>query len=116
MNALVQVRDLRKTYGNGETAVEAVRGVSLDIARGEVILVMGPSGSGKTTFIQMLGGLLRPTSGSIRINGTDIAALRERELPPFRAKTFGFVFQDFNLVASLSVRENVEVALNIGGT
>src|SRR5512134_2711052 len=76
---------------------------------------MGPSGSGKTTLLSMLGGLLRATSGEIWIDGTDIATLSERELPPFRARTFGFVFQDFNLLAALSARENVEVALNIGG-
>src|SRR5512134_2788935 len=76
---------------------------------------MGPSGSGKTTLLSMLGGLLRATGGEIWIDGTDIAALSERELPPFRARTFGFIFQDFNLVAALSARENVEVALNIAG-
>src|SRR5512132_982226 len=76
---------------------------------------MGPSGSGKTTMLSMLGGLLRPSAGEIRIDGVDIAALTERELPPFRARTFGFIFQDFNLLAALRARENVEVALNLDG-
>ena len=76
---------------------------------------MGPSGSGKTTFLSMLGGLLRTTAGEIWIDETNIAILTERELPPFRARTFGFIFQDFNLIAALSARENVEVALNIAG-
>jgi putative ABC transport system ATP-binding protein len=114
-SALVHIRGVAKTFGEGDTRVDAVRGLDLDLERGEIVLVMGPSGSGKTTFLSMLGGLLRVTEGEIRIDGTDIAKLGERELPPFRARTFGFVFQDFNLVAALSARENVEVALNIGG-
>ena len=113
--ALVRIRNLTKTFGEGETRVDAVRGLDLELERGEVVLVMGPSGSGKTTFLSMLGGLLRATDGEIWIDGTDIAALRERQLPPFRARSFGFIFQDFNLVAALSARENVEVALNIAG-
>jgi putative ABC transport system ATP-binding protein len=112
---LVHIRSLEKTFGEGETRVEAVRGLDLELARGEIVLVMGPSGSGKTTFLSMLGGLLRTTSGEIWVDGTDIAALSERELPPFRARTFGFIFQDFNLVAALSAEENVEIALNIAG-
>jgi putative ABC transport system ATP-binding protein len=112
---LVSIRNLAKSFGDGETRVEAVRGVDLDLHAGEIVLIMGPSGSGKTTFLTMLGGLLRPSGGEIRIDGTDIAALTERQLPPFRARTFGFIFQDFNLIAALSARENVEVALNIAG-
>ena len=114
-STLVRIDELTKSFGEGATRVDAVRGLDLELARGEVVLVMGPSGSGKTTFLSMLGGLLRVTSGAIWISGTDIAALGERELPPFRARMFGFVFQDFNLVAALSARENVEVALNIAG-
>ena len=114
-SSLVRINDLTRTFGEGETQVDAVRGLDLELERGEVVLVMGPSGSGKTTFLSMLGALLRVTSGDIWIDGTNIAALGERELPPFRARTFGFIFQDFNLVAALSARENVEVALNIAG-
>jgi putative ABC transport system ATP-binding protein len=114
-SSLVRIRGLAKTFGEGETRVEAVRGLELDLERGEIVLVMGPSGSGKTTFLSMLGGLLRVTAGEIWVDDTDIAALTERELPPFRARTFGFIFQDFNLVAALSALENVEVALNIAG-
>jgi len=114
-STVVRIHDLVRTFGEGETRVEAVRGLDLELARGEIVLVMGPSGSGKTTFLSMLGGLLRATSGEIWIDGTDIAALAERALPPFRARTFGFIFQDFNLLAALSARENVEVALNIAG-
>ena len=112
---LVRIRSLVKTFGDGETRVDAVRDLDLELDRGEIVLVMGPSGSGKTTFLSMLGGLLRVTAGEIWIDGTDIAALGERELPPFRARSFGFIFQDFNLLAALSARENVEIALNIAG-
>jgi putative ABC transport system ATP-binding protein len=112
---LVRIRHLSKVFGEGETRVEAVRDVELELARGEIVLVMGPSGSGKTTLLSMLGGLLRPSAGEIVIDRVDIAALPERELPPFRARTFGFIFQDFNLLAALHARENVEVALNLDG-
>ena len=113
---LVRIRGLTKVFGEGETRVEAVANVDLELERGEIVLVMGPSGSGKTTLLSMLGGLLRPSAGEIWVDGVDIAALAETELPPFRAKTFGFIFQDFNLLAALSAEENVEVALNLAGT
>ena len=101
---LVNIRSLTKTFGDGATRVEAVRGLDLELERGKIVLVMGPSGSGKTTFLSMLGGLLRTTAGEIWIDETNIAILTERELPPFRARTFGFIFQDFNLIAALSRR------------
>ena len=113
---LVHVQALSKVFGEGETRVEAVREVDLDLARGEIVLVMGPSGSGKTTLLSMLGGLLRPTQGEIWVDGVDIAELSEQELPRFRARRFGFIFQDFNLLAALSAEENVEVALNLAGS
>ena len=112
---LVRSRGLTKVFGERESRVEAVSGVDLELARGEIVLVMGPSGSGKTTLLSMLGGLLRPSAGEIWVAGVDIAALPERELPPFRAKTFGFIFQDFNLLSALSAQENVAVALNLAG-
>jgi putative ABC transport system ATP-binding protein len=115
MKALVEIRGLAKTFGAGDVRVDAVRRIDLDLLPGEIVLLSGPSGSGKTTLLSMLGGLLRPTEGEIRVGGTDIASLPEKALPHFRARTFGFVFQDFNLLAALSVRENVEVALNIAG-
>jgi putative ABC transport system ATP-binding protein len=113
---LVRVHGLSKVFGEGETRVEAVREVDLELARGEIVLVMGPSGSGKTTLLSMLGGLLRPTEGEISVDGVDIAQLSEQELPRFRARRFGFIFQDFNLLAALSAEENVEVALNLAGS
>jgi len=113
--AVIRTGKLSKTFGAGETRVEAVRSVDLEFARGEIVLVMGPSGSGKTTLLSMLGGLLRPSAGEIWVGATNIATLTESALPPFRARTFGFIFQDFNLLAALSARENVEVALNLAG-
>jgi putative ABC transport system ATP-binding protein len=115
MSAVLTVRDLTKTYGDGELAVDAVRHVDLDVDRGEVVLVMGPSGSGKTTLLLMLGAMLRPTSGSVLVDGTDVAVADERSLPPLRARRFGFVFQDFNLLTALSAVENVELACNLAG-
>jgi putative ABC transport system ATP-binding protein len=115
MTTVVSVHDLTKSYGTGELAVDAVRHVDLDIHAGEVVLVMGPSGSGKTTLLLMLGAMLRPTSGSVDVDGTDLATAPERSLPPLRARRFGFVFQDFNLLSALDALENVELACNLAG-
>lgn len=112
----IRVRNLTKTFGEGDLVVDAVRDVDLDIAAGEVVLIMGPSGSGKTTLLLMLGGMLRPTKGTIEIAGADIAAAAERDLPSLRSTHFGFIFQDFNLLGALDATENVELAANIGGT
>ena len=115
MTSVLTIRDLTKTYGTGDLAVDAVRHIDLDVNAGEVVLVMGPSGSGKTTLLLMLGAMLRPTSGSVHVDGTDVAAAPERALPPLRAHHFGFVFQDFNLLTALDARENVELACNLAG-
>ncbi len=112
----ISARKLEKVFGEGEVQVRAVRGVDLDVRPGEVVLIMGPSGSGKTTLLSMLGAMLRPTSGRIEIDGVDLATLSESKLPEFRARRFGFVFQDFNLLSALSARENVEFALNLAGS
>ena len=113
---LVALRGLSRSFGEGRVRVDAVREVNLEVHAGEIVLIMGPSGSGKTTLLSMLGGLLRPTGGEIQIAGADIAQLAQRSLARFRARTLGFIFQDFNLVSALSARENIEVALNIAGT
>lgn len=113
--ATLQVAGLTKRYGSGAAQVVAVKGVSLEVAPGEVVLIMGPSGSGKTTLLSMLGALLRPSEGSIRLNGTVLTALSERELPRFRLREFGFIFQDFNLLSSLSALENVALVAELAG-
>ncbi len=111
----VKAEKLEKVYGEGEVQVRAVRDVDLEVRRGEVVLIMGPSGSGKTTLLSMLGAMLRPSAGRVEVDGVDLAALPERRLPEFRARRFGFVFQDFNLLTALTARENVEFALNLAG-
>ncbi len=111
----ISVQGLTKTYGEGPLAVHAVRAVGLEVARGEVVLVMGPSGSGKTTLLLMLGAMLRPTAGSVVVGGVDLAAAHERQLPALRARHLGFIFQDFNLLTALTALENVELACNLGG-
>jgi putative ABC transport system ATP-binding protein len=116
MTALtLDVRAVTKRFGEGGTAVDAVRGVSLAVEPGEVILIMGPSGSGKTTLLSMMGALLRPTQGSIHLDGTEISALSEARLPEIRLRQFGFIFQDFNLLSALSVRENVAIVAELSG-
>jgi putative ABC transport system ATP-binding protein len=104
---LLEVRNLSKSFGRGHTEVRAVNDVSLDVRRGELILVMGPSGSGKTTLVSMLGTLLRPSAGSILLDAVDVTRLGEAELPAIRARKIGFVFQAFNLMEALTVEENV---------
>jgi putative ABC transport system ATP-binding protein len=113
---LLRVELLTKVFGAGRTEVRAVDGVSFAAEAGEVTVVMGPSGSGKTTLLTMIGGLLRPTSGRVVIDGVEISALGSRELPRVRRESVGFVFQTFNLLESLSAVENVEVALNVAGS
>jgi putative ABC transport system ATP-binding protein len=115
MTAALRVHQLSKTFGADELAVHAVRTVDLDVDAGEVVLIMGPSGSGKTTLLLMLGAMLRPTSGAIEVAGLDIATAPERDLPRLRARHFGFIFQDFNLLGALDAAENVELAANLGG-
>ena len=112
----LSVRGLTKTFGEGDLAVRAVQGVDLDVRAGEVVLIMGPSGSGKTTLLLMLGAMLRPSSGSVAIDGVDLAVAPERRLPALRATHLGFIFQDFNLLSALSALENVELACNLAGT
>ena len=112
---ILRVSGLTKVFGHGDTAVRAVDGVDLTVCCGELVLIMGPSGSGKTTLLTMIGGLLRPTAGSVVIEGIDLTTLSEARLAPVRRSLVGFIFQSFNLWETLSVVENVELPLNIAG-
>ena len=112
MDAL-RAEGIEKVYAEGDAEVRAVDGASITLKAGEVTLIMGPSGSGKTTLLFLLGGLLRPTQGHVWVNGDDLAALPERKLPRVRIRNFGFVFQDFNLLANLTARENVQVPMEL---
>ena len=112
----LQIAHVTKRYGSGATEVTAVRDVSLAVSPGEVVLIMGPSGSGKTTLLSMLGALLKPTEGTIQLNGTTISALAENRLPDIRLKQFGFIFQDFNLLSALTALENVAIVAELAGS
>lgn len=112
---VLEVHGLTRVFGSGGTAVRAVAGVDLTVRRGEIVLIMGPSGAGKTTLLTLIGGLLRPTSGTVHVDGLPITAMKESALPRVRRHHVGFIFQSFNLLESLSAVENVEVALNIAG-
>jgi putative ABC transport system ATP-binding protein len=111
----LSVDRVTKRFGSGDTEVVAVRDVSLEVAPGEVVLIMGPSGSGKTTLLLMLGALLKPTEGSIRLDGLELSALSEGKLPDVRLRHFGFIFQDFNLLSALNVQDNVSIAAELMG-
>lgn len=116
MTAAISVRQVSKVYGEGAVSTTALQDVSLDVHAGELALLMGPSGSGKTTLLSIMGGILRPTSGSVIVAGREIAGLRESELPGIRLAHIGFVFQGFNLFPALSALENVALALDVRGS
>jgi putative ABC transport system ATP-binding protein len=113
---VVAAADVTRRYGQGETAVDALRGVSLEVRRGELTAVMGPSGSGKSTLMHILAGLDKPTSGEVAIAGTSIGALNDTELTKLRRRHIGFVFQFFNLLPMLTAKENIVLPLELAGT
>jgi ABC-type antimicrobial peptide transport system, ATPase component len=108
---ILTATNLCKTYGKGETRVDALKGVTLSVAKGEFISIVGPSGSGKSTLLNMLGALDFPTSGHVFIDGHDIYTMNEEELSVFRRRSLGFVFQAYNLVPELNVEENITLPL-----
>lgn len=113
--SILKATDLRKIYGMGENAVHALDGVNLAVEKGEFVAVVGSSGSGKSTLLHMLGGLDRPTGGSVEVDGKEIFALKEEALTIFRRRKIGFVFQAYNLVPVLNVYENIVLPIELDG-
>ncbi len=111
--AFLEVKDVTKTYKMGEVEVQAVKGMSFDVERGELVVVVGPSGSGKTTLLNMIGGMDTCTSGSITLDGKEVSALSPKEVTFYRRYDIGFVFQFYNLIQNLNATENVELASQI---
>ena len=113
--AILETRGLRKVYGSGDTEVRALDGVDLAVEKGEFAAVVGTSGSGKSTLLHMLGGLDRPTGGSVIVDGRDLSTLKDEELTIFRRRKIGFVFQNYNLVPVLNVYENIVLPIQLDG-
>jgi putative ABC transport system ATP-binding protein len=113
--AIIEVRDLTKIYGSGDTAVRALDAVTLSVDEGKFIAVMGPSGCGKSTLLHLIGGLDRPTSGTVMIEGKDIARMKDDQLTELRRRKMGFIFQFFNLIPVLTAEENAALPLILDG-
>ena len=112
---ILETKDLRKTYGSGETAVKALDGVNMAVEQGEFVAIVGTSGSGKSTLLHMLGGLDRPTSGTVTVDGKELSSLKDEALTIFRRRKIGFVFQSYNLVPVLNVYENIVLPIQLDG-
>ena len=113
--AVVVAEDVTRRYGEGETAVDALKGISLEVAQGKLTAVMGPSGSGKSTLMHILAGLDKPTTGKVSVAGTEITTLKDSDLTKLRRRHIGFVFQFFNLLPMLTAEENITLPLSIAG-
>ena len=109
MNGYLQIRDLRKGFGEGEAHIEVLRGMNVELQKGEICVLLGPSGSGKSTFLDLVGGLEPADAGSIVVNGVELTTLSSKQLGEYRRRELGFVFQFYNLVPDLTIRENIEV-------
>jgi putative ABC transport system ATP-binding protein len=116
MNLTIQARDIDKGFGAGQHRIPILRGISMDVARGETVFLVGPSGSGKTTLLSILGCILTPDRGSVQVLGQEVARLGPEQLTTFRRENLGFVFQSFNLFPTLSALDNLRLALSMRGT
>lgn len=114
-NIVLQAKDLKKYYGKGETEVHALDGVNLEIEAGKFVAIIGTSGSGKSTLLNMLGGLDTPTSGTVTIGNTELSGLNEEQLTVFRRRRIGFIFQNYNLIPTLNVWENIVFPIAMDG-
>ena len=112
---ILETHDLKKYYGAGDTQVKALDGVDLSVEQGEFVAIVGTSGSGKSTLLHMLGGLDRPTGGTVTVDGKELSAMRDEELTIFRRRKIGFVFQNYNLVPVLNVYENIVLPIQLDG-
>ena len=112
---ILQTKDLKKYYGAGDTQVRALDGVDLQVENGEFVAIVGTSASGKSTLLHMLGGLDRPTGGTVTVDGKELSAMRDEELTIFRRRKIGFVFQNYNLVPVLNVYENIVLPIQLDG-
>ncbi len=112
---ILKTRELRKIYGSGDTEVRALDGVDLEVEKGEFVAVVGTSGSGKSTLLHMIGGLDRPTGGSVTVDGQDLFSMKDEALTIFRRRKIGFVFQNYNLVPVLNVYENIVLPIGLDG-
>ena len=112
---ILKTTGLEKTYGKGDNTVHALRGIDITVDKGEFVAIVGTSGSGKSTLLHMLGGLDRPTSGTVTIDGKDIFSLKDEELTIFRRRKIGFIFQSFNLVPAMTVYENIVLPIELDG-
>ncbi|MDO5785042.1 MAG: ABC transporter ATP-binding protein [Eubacteriales bacterium] len=113
--SILETKDLKKIYGSGEAEVHTLDGVNLTVEKGEFVAVVGTSGSGKSTLLHMLGGLDRPTSGTVTVDGRELSTLKDEELTIFRRRKIGFVFQNYNLVPVLNVYENIVLPIQLDG-
>lgn len=115
MMTILQTHDIKKVYGAGENTVHALAGVNMQVEKGEFVAIVGTSGSGKSTLLHMLGGLDRPSGGTVTVDGKDIFSLKDEELTIFRRRKIGFVFQNYNLVPVLNVYENIVLPIQLDG-
>ena len=106
---LLQVKDLKKSYGEGESRVDVLNGIDIEVKRGEFLCLLGPSGCGKSTLLNIIGGIDRPDAGSVILNGSDMGSMSDKELTLYRRENLGYIFQMYNLIPDLTVRENIEV-------